>query len=60
MENKAVQAIRSYLPWLIPPTQRLLLDSGTVLVNAARQGAFLIGHWRARKPAANGPGGGSP
>lgn len=59
MENKAVQAIRSYLPWLIPPTQRLLLDSGTVLVNAARQGAFVIGHWRARKPAADGRGGGS-
>ena len=53
MENRAVQAIRSFVPWLIPATQRLLLDSGTVLVKAARLGAFLIGHWRARKRLAS-------
>jgi SAM-dependent methyltransferase len=47
-----VKALRSIAPGLLPPTLRLLTDGGVALTEAARAGAFLIGHWRARKPAA--------
>jgi sterol 24-C-methyltransferase len=52
VDNKAVRGIRGLLPFLIPPTLRMLTDSGLALSRAARAGMFLIGHWRARKPAA--------
>jgi ubiquinone/menaquinone biosynthesis C-methylase UbiE len=47
-----VKALRSIAPGLLPPVLRLLTDGGVALTEAARAGAFLIGHWRARKPAA--------
>jgi ubiquinone/menaquinone biosynthesis C-methylase UbiE len=50
VDNKAVRGVRGLLPFLIPPTLRMLTDSGLALSKAARAGAFLIGHWRARKP----------
>ena len=52
VNRKTVQAVRSFLPFLIPPVQKLLIDSGVALCEAAKVGAFLIGHWRARKPEA--------
>jgi ubiquinone/menaquinone biosynthesis C-methylase UbiE len=55
VDNRAIRGIRGLLPWLIPPTLRMLTDGGLALSSAARVGAFLIGHWRARKPL--GPGG---
>jgi sterol 24-C-methyltransferase len=54
VDNRAIRGIRGLLPWLIPPTLRMLTDGGLALSNAARVGAFLIGHWRARKPRSNG------
>lgn len=50
VDSKIVQGLRRFVPWLIPPTERLLADGGTSLSKAARVGAFVIGHWRARKP----------
>jgi ubiquinone/menaquinone biosynthesis C-methylase UbiE len=47
-----VKALRSIAPGLLPPVLRILTDGGVALTEAARAGAFLIGHWRARKPAA--------
>jgi len=49
-----VKALRSIAPGLLPPVLRILTDGGVALTEAARAGAFLIGHWRARKPAADG------
>jgi cyclopropane fatty-acyl-phospholipid synthase-like methyltransferase len=46
-----VKALRSIAPGLLPPALRILTDGGVALTEAARAGAFLIGHWRARKPA---------
>lgn len=50
VDSKIVQGLRRFLPWLIPPTERLLADGGTAISKAARVGAFVIGAWRARKP----------
>ena len=46
----AIRGIRGLFPWLIPPTLRMLTDGGLALSRAARHGAFLVGHWIARKP----------
>ena len=46
-----VKALRTIAPGLLPPVLRILTDGGVALTEAARAGAFLIGHWRARKPA---------
>jgi sterol 24-C-methyltransferase len=46
-----VKALRSIAPGLLPPVLRMLTHGGVALTDAARAGAFLIGHWRARKPA---------
>jgi SAM-dependent methyltransferase len=54
VDTLAVRGIRGLLPWLIPPTLRMLTDGGLALAKAARIGAFLIGHWRARKPLVHG------
>jgi sterol 24-C-methyltransferase len=49
-----VKALRNIAPGLLPPVLRILTDGGVALTEAARAGAFLIGHWRARKPVAVG------
>jgi len=49
---KTIKGLRSLAPGLLPPVLRLLTDGGIALSEAARAGAFLIGHWRARKPTA--------
>jgi ubiquinone/menaquinone biosynthesis C-methylase UbiE len=49
VDTLAVRGIRGLLPWLIPPTLRMLTDGGLALAKAARHGAFIIGYWRARK-----------
>ena len=54
VDTLAVRGIRGLLPWLIPPTLRMLTDGGLALSRGARAGAFLIGHWRARKPLGDG------
>jgi ubiquinone/menaquinone biosynthesis C-methylase UbiE len=56
VDNKAIRGIRDWVPWLIPPTLRMLTDGGLALSSGARVGAFLIGHWRARKPSQSGGG----
>jgi hypothetical protein len=48
---KTIKGLRSLAPGLLPPVLRLLTDGGIALSEAARAGAFLIGHWRAHKPA---------
>ena len=55
VDTLAVRGIRGLLPWLIPPTLRMLTDGGLALAKAARVGAFVIGHWIARKPSTSGP-----
>jgi ubiquinone/menaquinone biosynthesis C-methylase UbiE len=50
VDTLAVRGIRGLLPWLIPPTLRMLTDGGLALAKAARAGAFVIGHWIAHKP----------
>jgi SAM-dependent methyltransferase len=50
VDTLAVRGIRGLMPWLIPPTLRMLTDGGLALADGARAGAFLIGHWRAHKP----------
>jgi ubiquinone/menaquinone biosynthesis C-methylase UbiE len=55
VDTLAVRGIRGLLPWLIPPTLRMLTDGGLALAKAARMGAFVIGHWIAHKPWTPGP-----
>jgi cyclopropane fatty-acyl-phospholipid synthase-like methyltransferase len=50
VDTLAVRGIRGLLPWLIPPTLRMMTDGGLAVSRGARAGAFIIGHWRARKP----------
>jgi cyclopropane fatty-acyl-phospholipid synthase-like methyltransferase len=47
-----IKVLHNIAPGLLPPVLRILTDGGVALTEAARAGAFLIGHWRARKPAA--------
>jgi ubiquinone/menaquinone biosynthesis C-methylase UbiE len=54
VDTLAVRGIRGLLPWLIPPTLRMLTDGGLALAKAARMGAFVIGHWIAHKRLAPG------
>jgi ubiquinone/menaquinone biosynthesis C-methylase UbiE len=54
VDTLAVKGIRGLLPWLIPPTLRMLTDGGLALARGARAGAFVIGHWIATKPGAPG------
>jgi hypothetical protein len=49
-----IKVLHTIAPGLLPPVLRILTDGGVALTEAARAGAFLIGHWRARKPAAGG------
>jgi hypothetical protein len=46
-----IKVLHNIAPGLLPPVLRILTDGGVALTEAARAGAFLIGHWRARKPA---------
>lgn len=50
VDTLTVRTIRGLVPWLIPPTMRMLIDGGLALGKAARVGAFVIGHWIAHKP----------
>jgi len=50
LDNKIIKSIHGLVPWLIPPVLRMLTDGGYALLDGARAGAFLIGHWQARKP----------
>ena len=45
-----IKVLHNIAPGLLPPALRILTDGGVALTEAARAGAFLIGHWRARKP----------
>lgn len=51
LDNKIVQNIRGFLPWLIPPVLRMLTDGGYALLEGSRSGAFTIGHWQSYKPS---------
>lgn len=50
IDTLTVRTLHGLLPWLIPPTLRMLTDGGLALVKAAKVGAFVMGHWIARKP----------
>ncbi len=50
LDNTIIQGIHGIVPWLIPPVLRILTDGGYALLDGVRAGAFLIGHWQARKP----------
>jgi len=51
VDTLAIRGVRGLVPWLIPPTLRMLTDGGLALSKAARNGVFLIGHWIAHKPS---------
>ncbi len=50
LDDKTIEGIRGLAPDAIPPTLRMLTDGGIAIAEAARAGAFVIGHWLARKP----------
>jgi cyclopropane fatty-acyl-phospholipid synthase-like methyltransferase len=49
LDGHVIRAVHGLLPFLIPPTLRLLTDGGMALSRAARAGVFVIGQWCARK-----------
>lgn len=49
LDGHVVRTIRAYLPWLMPPTMRMLADSGAVLSKSAKEGVFILAQWLARK-----------
>lgn len=49
LENKIVKTLHNQLPWILPPVLRMLMDGGYALLEGAKAGAFIIGHWRAHK-----------
>jgi cyclopropane fatty-acyl-phospholipid synthase-like methyltransferase len=51
LDEKTIEGIRSLAPEMMPPVLKMLTDGGIALAEAARAGAFIIGYWRARKPA---------
>ncbi len=56
LDGHVIRAVHGLVPWLIPPTLRMLTDGGMVLSKAAKAGVFLLGQWCARKPASEGTG----
>jgi len=51
IDRKAMRLLNTYLRFVIPKVERMMLDGGLKLVDAARKGFFLVGHWTAaRRP----------
>ena len=51
IDNKAMRLVGTYLRFMIPETERMMLDGALKLIAAARAGVFLIGTWKAVKEA---------
>ena len=50
LDEKTIAGIRDIPPDAVDRVLRMLTDGGIVLAEAARAGAFMIAHFRARKP----------
>jgi ubiquinone/menaquinone biosynthesis C-methylase UbiE len=50
LDGHVIRAVHGLLPFLIPPTLRMLTDGGMALSKAAKAGVFVVGQWLARKP----------
>ena len=51
LDEKTIEGIRGLPAEGIDPVLRMLTDGGIALAEAGRAGAFMIAHFRARKPA---------
>jgi SAM-dependent methyltransferase len=49
LDDKTVAAFRDLAPEAVDPTLRFVTEGGIALAEAARAGAFVLGHWRARR-----------
>jgi ubiquinone/menaquinone biosynthesis C-methylase UbiE len=49
LDGHVIRAVHGLVPWLIPPTLRMLTDGGMVLSRAAKADVFVLGQWCARK-----------
>jgi len=49
LDGHVIRAVHGFLPFLIPPTLRMLTDGGMALSKAARAGVFIVGQWCARE-----------
>jgi len=49
LDDKTVAAFRGLAPDAIDPTLRFVTEGGIALAAGARAGAFVLGHWRARR-----------
>jgi hypothetical protein len=52
LDEKTIEGIRGVPPGAVDPVLRMLTDGGIALAEAGRAGAFMIAHFRARKPDA--------
>jgi SAM-dependent methyltransferase len=50
LDEKTIAGLRGLPPEAVDPVLRMLTDGGIALAEAAREGAFMIAHFRARKP----------
>jgi cyclopropane fatty-acyl-phospholipid synthase-like methyltransferase len=51
IDRRAMRLLNTYLRFIIPKVERMMLDGGLKLVDAARKGFFLVGSWKAVKQA---------
>lgn len=50
LDEKTIDGIRGLPPDAVDPVLRMLTDGGIALAEAGRAGAFMIAHFKARKP----------
>ncbi len=50
LDEKTIAAFRAAPPDQMDPTLRFVTEGGIALAEGARAGAFVLGHWRARRP----------
>jgi len=54
LDRETGRNLRNFAMKLMPATLRMLTEGGIAVAQGARAGAFIIGYWRAVKPAAVG------
>jgi cyclopropane fatty-acyl-phospholipid synthase-like methyltransferase len=49
IDKRSLRLLNTYLRFVIPKVERMMLEGGLKLVDAARKGVFLLGTWKAVK-----------
>jgi sterol 24-C-methyltransferase len=49
VDKKSLRLLNTYLRFIVPKVERMMLEGGLKLVDAARKGVFLLGTWKAVK-----------